>query len=246
MRPSAGDPAWGGPGTVLNVGMNDRVHDRLAQELGRNAADALYRGFVQSYAIHVARLDPDMFSDGDADLKSVLAAYQAETDDVFPQDPARQLGEVLRSMARTWDGPTARLLRQAKGAPPIAPLGLVVQDMAHALGPGVTGSGTIQFVDSATGNPGIAGRFQGQTQGNAKGEGRDALPYPRSARPLARRCRPRGLCRSRAFRRRRARASARGNADRIRPLGPQDRDHRRHPRQPQFARRAAHRGGSGA
>ncbi len=185
VRPSAGDPAWGGPGTVLNVGMNDRVHDRLAQELGRNAADALYRGFVQSYAIHVARLDPDMFSDGDADLKSVLAAYQAETDDVFPQDPARQLGEVLRSMARTWDGPTARLLRQAKGAPPIAPLGLVVQDMAHALGPGVTGSGTIQFVDSATGNPGIAGRFQGQTQGNAKGEGAETLYLTRDPRGLS-------------------------------------------------------------
>ena len=182
VRPSAIDPAWGGPGTVLNVGMNDEVHDRIAAIKGRGAADALYSGFVQSYAIHVARLDPDMFSDEHADLRAVLAAYYAETDEAFPQDPARQLAEVLRSMARAWDGPTARLLRQAKGAPPNAPLGLVVQDMALAIGPGVTGSGTIQFIDSVTGTPRITGRFRGQTQGNAKGEGADSLYLTRDPR----------------------------------------------------------------
>ncbi|WP_112873773.1 putative PEP-binding protein [Paracoccus endophyticus] len=167
VRPSALNPEWGGPGTVLNVGINAACHARLAQRLGVDAADALYRGFVQSYAIHVARLDPDMFSEPDATLADALAAYRDETDEDFPQDPARQLAEVLRSMARAWDGPSARLLRQAKGAPADASLGLVVQDMALALGPGVTGSGTIQFIDSVTGAPGITGRFQGQTQGRA-------------------------------------------------------------------------------
>ncbi len=185
VRPSAANPAWGGPGTVVNVGMNDELHARLAADLGQDSADALYRGFVQSYAIHVARLDPDMFSDDGADLKSVRAAYFDETDEDFPQDPARQLAEVLRSMARAWDGPTARLLRQAKGAPPNAPLGLVVQEMAHALGPGVTGSGTIQFIDSVTGNPRITGRFQGQTQGNARGAGAETLYLTRDPRGLS-------------------------------------------------------------
>ena len=165
VRPSAVDPAWGGPGTVLNVGINDALHRRLVESHGQAAADALYLGFVQAYAIHVARLDPDMFSDSEGGLAAALRAYEAETDEEFPQDPARQLAEVLRSMARAWDGPTARLLRQAKGAPPIAPLGLVVQDMALAMGPGVTGSGTIQFIDSVTGTPRITGRFRGQSQG---------------------------------------------------------------------------------
>ncbi len=175
VRPSAVNPAWGGPGTVLNVGMNDAVHEAIAADLGRSAADALYSGFIQSYATHVARLDPDLFSDSESDLRSVMAAYRAETDEEFPQDPARQLAEVLRSMARVWEGPTARLLRQAKGAPPNAPLGLVVQEMALALGPGVTGSGTIQFIDPVTGLPRITGRFRGQTQGNAQGEGAQSL-----------------------------------------------------------------------
>ena len=39
--------------------------------------------------------------------------YEIETDEPFPEDPARQLSEVLRSMARAWEGTSARLLRQA-------------------------------------------------------------------------------------------------------------------------------------
>ena len=182
VRPSAANPAWGGPGTVLNVGINDACHARLAQLRGKPAADALYLGFVQSYAIHVARLDPESFSDAEGGLAAALRAYEDETDEEFPQDPTRQLAEVLRSMARAWDGPTARLLRQAKGAPPHAPLGLVVQDMALAIGPGVTGSGSIQLVDGTTGTPRITGRFRGQTQGRAKGEGAETLYLTRDPR----------------------------------------------------------------
>ncbi|MFC3527240.1 putative PEP-binding protein [Paracoccus mangrovi] len=182
VRPSAQNPAWGGPGTVLNVGINAACHARLAETRGKSAADALYLGFVQAYAIHVARLDPDMFSDSDVGLETALRSYEDETDEEFPQDPTRQLAEVLRSMARAWDGPTARLLRQAKGAPATAPLGLVVQDMALAIGPGVTGSGTIQFADSVTGAPRITGRFRGQSQGRARGEGAETLYLTRDPR----------------------------------------------------------------
>ena len=182
VRPSAADPAWGGPGTMLNVGINDERHAELVVTHGQDAADALYLGFIQSFAIHVARLDPDMFSDSEAGLQATLRAYRDETDDDFPQDPGRQLAEVLRSMARAWDGPTARLLRQAKGAPAQAPLGLVVQDMALAIGPGVTGSGTIQFIDQVTGLPRLTGRFRGQEQGRARGHGAETLYLTRDPR----------------------------------------------------------------
>lgn len=167
IRSSAEKPEWGGPGTILNVGMNDRVHARLIGTHGQEAADALYLNFVQTYATQVARLDPDMFHDepGPGALKAALATYRAETDDDFPQSATRQLIEVLRSMARGWEGTTARLLRQAKGAPAEAALGLVVQRMALGIGPGLSGSGTMQFVDSVTGLPQITGRFRGQSQG---------------------------------------------------------------------------------
>ncbi len=173
VRPSSLDPDWGGPGAILNIGMNAARYEAMIGDIGQAAATALYLRFVQSYAIHVARLDPDAFDLPDdpspSALLAMLAAYEDETDAPFPQDPAVQLTEVLRSMARAWDGTTARLLRQAKGAPVDAGLGLVVQAMAMGVGQGICGSGVIQFVNAVTGVPQITGRYLSQSQG------RDAL-----------------------------------------------------------------------
>lgn len=172
VRPSPENPDWGGPATILNIGFNAARHDRLAETHGKPAADALYLRFVKGYALHVARLDPDMFDPLPANaegLHDALRAYQQEMDEPFPEDPARQLSDVLRSMARAWEGTTARLLRQAKGAPAEAGLGLVVQQMAQGLGLGLSGSGVIQFVDPVSGDPLVKGRYLGQSQG------RDAL-----------------------------------------------------------------------
>ena len=177
VRPSPENPDWGGPATVLNIGLNAERHRELAARHGQQAADAIYLRFVQSYATHVARLDPDMFAATAPSPEAVTAAlqvYATEMDEEFPQDPARQLSEVLRSMARAWEGTTARLLRQAKGAPVDAPLGLVVQAMAQGLGQGISGSGVVQFVDPVTGEPQVTGRYLGQ------GQGRDALKAPQA------------------------------------------------------------------
>ena len=172
VRPSSEDPDWGGPGALLNIGMNNARHAEYANLLGHSAADELYARFVQTYSVEVAHLDPDSFefdvADADA-LKAMLAAYEDEAEEPFPQDPARQLGDVLKSMARAWEGTTARLLRQARGAPNDAGLGLVVQRMAPGLGPRESGSGVIQFVSSLSGKPQIVGRYLSQAQG------RDAL-----------------------------------------------------------------------
>jgi pyruvate,orthophosphate dikinase len=67
-------------------------------------------------------------------------------------------------MARAWDGTTARLLRQAKGAPTDAGLGLVVQAMALGVGSGECGTGLIQYVNADTGVPQVTGRYLGQSQ----------------------------------------------------------------------------------
>ncbi len=173
VRPSSEDPDWGGPGAILNIGMNDARHGELVDSLGEEAANALYLRFVQSFAINVARLDPEMFEidqglGGDA-LRAALEAYEAQTEEYFPQDPEEQLAEVLRSMARAWEGTSARLLRQARGAPAEAGLGLVVQQMVLGVGPGESGAGVIQFVDPTTGKAQVTGRYLGQSQG------RDAL-----------------------------------------------------------------------
>ncbi len=169
VRPSSEDPDWGGPSAILNIGMNDARYVLFSDRYGKEVAAALYTRFVQSYSVHVARLDPDIFDTVARDpvqaLQQSLAAYYAEMEEEFPQDPEVQLRDVLRSMARAWDGTSARLLRQARGAPADAGLGLVVQQMVYGLGAGECGSGVLQLVSSSTGLPQITGRYLRQSQG---------------------------------------------------------------------------------
>jgi len=187
VRPSSQDPDWGGPGAVLNIGMNDARFERYSQKMGEDAAAAIYTRFIQSYAVNVVRLDPDMFDDvegdGRAALSETIAAYEQETEEKFPQSRRTQLTAVLRSMARAWNGTSARLLRQAKGAPADAGLGLVVQQMVFGLGAGQCGSGVLQLVDSTTGAPQVTGRYLSQSQGrDALEGGSDALYLTRDPR----------------------------------------------------------------
>ena len=79
VRPSSEDPDWGGPGSVLNIGMNDAAYVDLSDRIGADAASSLYQRFVVSFAIHVARLDPDVFEEieatGQQGLSEALSAY---------------------------------------------------------------------------------------------------------------------------------------------------------------------------
>ncbi|MBR9842708.1 MAG: pyruvate, phosphate dikinase [Rhodobacteraceae bacterium] len=187
VRPSSEDPDWGGPGAVLNIGMNNARLAELSAQIGERAARKLYARFIQTYSIQVARLDPDMFDDLDFEADDVcetaLAAYEDEAEEPFPQDAAAQLAGVLRSMARAWEGTSARLLRQAKGAPADAGLGLVVQEMVLGLGRGECGSGVLQLVNSTTGHPQITGRYMSQSQGrDALSDGAESLFLERDPR----------------------------------------------------------------
>lgn len=169
VRPSSMSSDWGGPGAMLNIGMNDKKFNALSKTLGEKSAAKLYLRFINAYATHVARLDPDAFQDPETpntkDVKAALKIYADEAAEPFPQSVEKQLSNVLRSMARAWEGTSARLLRQAKGAPADAGLGLVVQAMAIGVGRGECGSGVIQFASSDTGLSEIHGRYLRQSQG---------------------------------------------------------------------------------
>ncbi len=181
VRPSSEDPDWGGPGAVLNIGMNDARYVDMCDQIGQAAATEIYFRFVLNYAIDVARLDAEAFDDIDGEahdaLSEALQLYEEEAEEPFPQDPAVQLAEILQSMARAWEGTTARLLRQAKGAPVDAGLGLVVQEMALGLGSGECGSGVLQLVNPSTGLPQVTGRYLSQSQGREALDGGSASIY---------------------------------------------------------------------
>ena len=190
VRPSSEDADWGGPQAMLNIGMNDERHAALSESHGAKVADAVYLRFITSFSINVVRLDPESFGPEVKTPADALRAYYDEMDEDFPQNAADQLREILRSMARAWEGTSARLLRQARGAPADAGLGLVVQRMALGMGPGESGQGVIRFIDMDSGERAIRGRYIRQSQGHpgfvpvgqdnglARGENclKDALP----------------------------------------------------------------------
>ena len=82
VRPSSGSPDWGGPGAILNIGMNDAKFASLSGTLGETSAAVLYLRFINAYATHVARLDPDAFEDPETptaeDVITALSTYAEE------------------------------------------------------------------------------------------------------------------------------------------------------------------------
>ncbi len=187
VRPSSEDPDWGGPGAILNIGMNAARRDAMAASHDETVANALYLRFIRAYSEHVALLDQEWFPSSDridaGAVAEALRAYEDETDEPFPQDPERQLADVLHAMARAWEGTSARLLRQARGAPADAGLGLVVQRMALGVGAGVSGSGVIQFVRGSDGTRQVTGRYLSQSQGREAMTGdADAIYLTRDSR----------------------------------------------------------------
>ena len=109
----------------------------------------------------------------------MLALYEAETGEPWPEDPADQLEAAARAMARAWNAPSARILRQAKGAPEHAGLGLVVQRMALGARPRrLRLRATCSWSSSRTGAPDCVGDYLPQAQGTGTRLG------PHEARPL--------------------------------------------------------------
>ena len=185
VRSSPESLDWGGPNAILNIGMTDAFVKSHSRKIGVRGAMDLYRRFIQSYAVSVENLDPEYFENlyydqlkladvdneddlSDVDLGEMLAnckaLYQEEIGRPFPQDPSEQLHGVLRSMAKSWNAPTARILRRAKGAPEDAGLAIIVQSMALGVGEN-SGSGFVQMVDEGTGRARMWGRYLPHSQG---------------------------------------------------------------------------------
>ena len=173
VRASTPDRNWGGPRAVLNIGLNDAQHELLGNHLGKDAADRLYFLHIKNFATSVARMDGDEFEaiaeQNSGDFASAIlqakALYSAEIQQPFSQDGVEQLKQAMRSLASAWHGTSARILREARGAPADAGLGLVIQAMALTLKPGESGTGFAQFVLPLSGEPTPHGRYLNQTSG---------------------------------------------------------------------------------
>ncbi|WP_112321985.1 pyruvate, phosphate dikinase [Oceanibium sediminis] len=187
VRGSAGEKAWGGPQSVLNIGLSDETLPLLASRIGERGALEAYLRAIRSYGVRVAGLDPEEFENlyydqmklahklETSDLVEIVAASKALFEDQiehpFPQSREAQLEGILRALASEWNAASARILREARGAPPDAGLALIVQDMVFGLGDRHSGAGSFQAVDSATGVASATGRFLPDAQGADAGRG---------------------------------------------------------------------------
>lgn len=163
VLPSVENSTWGGPGQFRDVGLNNQVHTLLTESFGKDVADKRYADHIQNYSCNVMRLDPEAFEhlQGTADpVSGSLEVFQNEVGGPFPQNPADQLLAVLSHMARMWESATARLLRQAFGAPAEAGLGLILMDCSWSSREDFIGLGEARSIDVITGQPGLVGNIR--------------------------------------------------------------------------------------
>ncbi len=161
LRASPEMRAWGGPPALLNIGIGPDTLPALSARLGEAEALGIWHRFVLAFALAVHDLDlaapdpdatpPDGAGDLRARIAAALARFGAETGTPFPQSPHDQLEAAARAMARRWHAPSTRILRQSRGAPEDAGLGLIMQVMA--LGGAPATAGAVQAVSSRTGAP---------------------------------------------------------------------------------------------
>jgi pyruvate,orthophosphate dikinase len=173
--------------TVLNLGLNDRSVEGLAEktENERFAWDS-FRRFVQMFGNVVRAIDDDVFeqaiqrakSDKDVkedteldagDLRELTGRFkelfEQETGEPFPEEPREQLRQAIRAVFGSWQGERAVAYRRAEGIPDDWGTAVNVQQMVFGNKGDTSGSGVAFSRDFATGAPGLSGDFLVNAQG---------------------------------------------------------------------------------
>jgi len=187
LRNSVEQRGWGGPQAILNLGLTDAALPELADRIGERGVLEAYFRAIRSFGTRVSGIDPGDFDAlyydqtkltqflGAQELAEIVtsakALYLDETGEAFPQTLEAQLAPALRAMAREWSSPSAKILREARGAPEDAGLAIIVQRMVFGLGDQRSGAGSYQPVNSATGAAQPTGRFLPDAQGGDAGRG---------------------------------------------------------------------------
>ncbi len=173
--------------TILNLGMNDVVVERVAEKTGnRRFAYDSYRRFIQMYSDVVmevgkkffealidemkekkgVKLDTELDAD---DLKALAEAFKAEykakigTD--FPQDPKEQLMGAVKAVFRSWDNPRAIYYRRMNDIPGDWGTAVNVQMMVFGNMGETSGTGVAFSRNPSTGEKGLYGEYLMNAQG---------------------------------------------------------------------------------
>jgi pyruvate,orthophosphate dikinase len=188
--------------TVLNLGLNDRTIEGLAEQSGdRRFAFDSYRRFVQMYGDVVLGVEHDLFEQALVRMKrarGVEADTELMADDLsalvgefkqivrdatghaFPEDPAAQLWGAIAAVFSSWNTPRAVTYRRLHDIPESWGTAVNVQAMVFGnLGEG-SATGVAFTRDPSTG----AKRFFGEYLPRAQGE--DVVAGIRTPHPITR------------------------------------------------------------
>ncbi len=190
--------------TILNLGINDRTAEALAQSTGnaRFAYDS-YRRFVQMYGEVVLRIPAARFEERlharkeargvaednalDADdLRALVVEFKElaarETGVLFPEDPEAQLRGAIEAVFRSWDNDRAIAYRRVHGIPDDLGTGVTVMAMVYGNLGEDSGTGVAFTRDPGSGENRLYGEFLSNAQGEDVVAGiRDPLPIDEMA-----------------------------------------------------------------
>ncbi|NMA93576.1 MAG: pyruvate, phosphate dikinase, partial [Clostridiales bacterium] len=187
--------------TILNLGLNEKVVNTIAEKSGnpRWAWDC-YRRFIQMYSDVVMDTGKKKFeeliddmkalkgvsNDVDLDvedLKKLVELFKKEfkekTGEEFPDDPKVQLFAAIEAVFRSWDNPRAVVYRRDNDIPYSWGTAVNVMPMVFGNMGETSGTGVAFTRDPATGERRIMGEFLM----NAQGE--DVVAGVRTPMPIA-------------------------------------------------------------
>ena len=173
--------------TILNLGMNDEVAEGMVELTGdpRFVYDS-YRRLIQMFGTVVREMEDDVFEKviegrrleagvatdpelGAEDWKALTQRFKElvkiHTRAPFPQDPVEQLKAATEAVFESWNTRRAMDYRNASGIP--HDLGTAVNIVTMVFGNmgETSGTGVVMSRNPSTGEPGLAGDFLVNAQG---------------------------------------------------------------------------------
>jgi pyruvate,orthophosphate dikinase len=173
--------------TILNLGLNDEVARGMVELTGdeRFVYDS-YRRLIQMFGTVVRGMDGEVFekviearrlaagvtSDPELAAEDWIALTQrfkelvrAHTRAPFPQDPLEQLRAATEAVFESWNTKRAVDYRNASGIPHDIGTAVNIQTMVFGNMGETSGTGVVMSRNPSTGEPGLAGDFLVNAQG---------------------------------------------------------------------------------
>ena len=166
VRPSPESRIWNGVNASFNIGMSEAARAAIARQVGDKASYAIYADFIHAFAIDAAAVAPHLVSEAEDSVSdpaertaALLALFERQTGEPFPQDPHTQLVQICRSIARMWNSPDRAALRRAESGDAGVRLGLIIQAMADGFRGDGCGSGKLSSIHRESGESAVSGHL---------------------------------------------------------------------------------------